>query len=40
VKEIRTNRYDPSSGTLGFSPSQVTALERISRRWEKLGVEL
>jgi nitric oxide reductase subunit B len=35
VREIRTNRYDATSGTLELTPAQANALERIRAYWEQ-----
>jgi nitric oxide reductase subunit B len=35
IREVKTNRYDASKDVLTLTPSQVKALEVISRHWEK-----
>ena len=35
IKELRTNRYDPSSDTLRLTAYQTEAMEIVHRHWEK-----
>ena len=34
-REVRTNRYDPSTDTLTLTPGQIEALDRVHQYWDK-----
>ncbi len=35
AREIRTNRYDPDSGTLALTPSQAYAFDQLRKFWDR-----